>query len=151
MFCWQQTTTLWVNTRTYAMIAVNIHQYWGHSQHLDLAQSMLYSYLNAHRTGYDKGMQRVISEKIWVPKCYWDSYDFTTQASIKDGHNVTCAFRHQLKEYYQIANQARLCQHFFPQTLIFLQKWMSNDETISNLPSFRAIRALIASQSTFEI
>ena len=33
----------------------------------------------------------------------------------------------------------------------FLQKYISNHETINKPPSFRVIRALFASQSTFEI
>ena len=44
-----------------------------------------------------------------------------------------------------------LYQDLLPHMLILLQKCISNHETISNAPSFRVIRALIASQSTFEI
>ena len=43
-----------------------------------------------------------------------------------------------------------LYQDFVPHMLIFLQKCISIMK-LSNPPSFRAIRALIASQSTFEI
>ena len=63
-----------------------------------------------------------------------------------------CIIKCDLKEYYEIVDEASpLYQDFFPHMLIFLWKCISNHEAISKLQSFRAIRALIASQSTFEI
>ena len=57
-----------------------------------------------------------------------------------------------LKVYYEIVGESRPLSGFFsPNMLICLQKCISNHETISNPPSFSAIRALIASQSMFEI
>ena len=50
----------------------------------------------------------------------------------------------RLKEYYEIMDEARPLSGFFPTHADFFMK-------LSNPPNFRAIRALIASQSTFEI
>ena len=62
---------------------------------------------------------------------------------------ITC--RKYLNEYYEIVGESRPLSGFFPTHADFcIHKCISNHET-SNPPSFRVIRALIASQSTFEI
>ena len=55
-----------------------------------------------------------------------------------------------LKEYYEIVDEARPLSGFFPHMLFFYGNAFIIMK-LSKLPSFRAIRALIASQSTFEI
>ena len=54
-----------------------------------------------------------------------------------------------LKEYYEIINEV-LNQDFSPEILIFFARNAFLIIKLSNLPSFRANQALIASQSTFE-
>ena len=56
-----------------------------------------------------------------------------------------------LKEYYEIVKEARPFINILPNKCRFLlQLCISTQETISNLQSFRAIRALIASHLTFD-
>ena len=58
---------------------------------------------------------------------------------------------HFLKEYYEIVDEARPLSGFFSPTHadFLLQKCISSHET-KHIASFQVIRALIASQSTFE-
>ena len=56
-----------------------------------------------------------------------------------------------LKEYYEIVDEARPLSGFFPTHADFFYGNSFLIMKLSKLPSFRAIRALIASQSTFEI
>ena len=56
-----------------------------------------------------------------------------------------------LKEYYEIVDEARPLSGFFPTHAGFFYGNAFLIMKLSNPPSFRAIRALIASQSTFEI
>ena len=56
-----------------------------------------------------------------------------------------------LKEYYEIIDEARPLSWFFPTHADFVYGNTFLIMKLSNPPSFRAIRALIASQSTFEI
>ena len=56
----------------------------------------------------------------------------------------------ELKEYYEIVNEARpLSMEFIPKD-DFIYRNAILRMKLSNLPSFRTIRAIIASQSTFE-
>ena len=55
-----------------------------------------------------------------------------------------------LKEYYEIVDEACPLSGFFPHILIFFYGNAFLIMKLSKLPSFRVIRALIASQSTFE-
>ena len=66
--------------------------------------------------------------------------------------NIIWFSKQHLKEYYEIVGESRPLSGFFPTHAYFFNgKCISKHETISNPPSFREIRALIASQSTFEI
>ena len=57
-----------------------------------------------------------------------------------------------LKEHYEIVGESHPLSGFFsPTHADCLQKCISNHETKQSSTSFREIRALIASQSTFEI
>ena len=56
----------------------------------------------------------------------------------------------KLKAYYEIINEARPLSGFFPTNADYLKIKSFIIMKLSNLPSFRAIRALFASQLTFE-
>ena len=56
-----------------------------------------------------------------------------------------------LKEYYEIVGESRPLSAFSPKHADFFYRNAFLIMKLSNPPSFRAIRALIASQSTFEI
>ena len=61
---------------------------------------------------------------------------------------VLTMFKPWLKEYYEIVGESRPLSAYFPKHADLLAFLIMK---LSNPPSFRAIRALIASQSTFEI
>ena len=59
-------------------------------------------------------------------------------------------YSNQLKEYYEIVNEARPLSGFVPTDADFFGRNGFLIMKLSKLPIFRAIQALVASQSTFE-
>ena len=90
---------------------------------------------------------------------WYDRYNYYYITFIEEKNLFSCGCKGEeitlnvfnLKEYYEIVDESRPLSGFFPTHADFFYRKAFIIMKLSNPPNFRAIRALIASQSTFEI
>ena len=86
----------------------------------------------------------------YLPCHFWKKYSQKKHSCCWSLSCTNYSKHHLLKKYYEIVNEARPLLGFFShKNADFVYRNTFIIIKLSNLPSFRSIRALIASQSTF--